>query len=192
MVDEARPPIRARLREKWPEILLEAGSVLFAVLLAFAVDEWRESRANAALAARARSSVLAEVRANANDVRESHKINEALLQRLPADIAKAESGNPGTIAINVHLSQLTTAAWQAAQGTQAIQFMDYDWVIRAAKVYELQRLYIVTQESIVPLVSDIGDPPGPGLRTVQARLTVLHTLGESLLAAYGELQAHSP
>jgi hypothetical protein len=52
--------LRPRLREKLPELLLEAVSVVFAVLLALAVDEWREPRSRNTLAARA--SILEEIR----------------------------------------------------------------------------------------------------------------------------------
>jgi hypothetical protein len=60
-----RPGLRPRLREKLPELLLEAVSVVFAVLLALAVDEWRETRSRNALAARARASILEEIRSPA-------------------------------------------------------------------------------------------------------------------------------
>ena len=60
-VDRSR---RSGLRDKLPELLIEAGSVAFAVLLALFVDQWRENRSNIQLAERAEESIMAEVRNN--------------------------------------------------------------------------------------------------------------------------------
>ena len=38
----ARPHLRDRLREKLPEIVIEAGSVVLALLLALAINQWNE------------------------------------------------------------------------------------------------------------------------------------------------------
>jgi len=65
----ARRPWHEALRAKLPEILLEAASVLVAVLLAFAVDEWRDAREKRQLADRARSTVVAELRVNREELR---------------------------------------------------------------------------------------------------------------------------
>jgi hypothetical protein len=78
----AERSLRPRLREKLPELLLEAASVVFAVLLALAVDEWRETRSRNALAARARASILEEIRGNATELRNTRDNNRALLRHV--------------------------------------------------------------------------------------------------------------
>ncbi len=55
---------RSALRRKLPELLVEGFSVALAVLLALAVDEWRENRSNLELAQRAEASIMAEVGSN--------------------------------------------------------------------------------------------------------------------------------
>src|SRR5262245_21856053 len=85
-VAETRPAapggLGHRLRDKLPELLLEAASVVFAVLLALAVDEWRETQSQKALAARARASILEEIRGNESELRNTRDKNRALLQRI--------------------------------------------------------------------------------------------------------------
>ena len=56
------------LRNKLPSLFLEAFSVVLAVLLALAVDQWREDRANAALAQLAADRIESEVRANRQEL----------------------------------------------------------------------------------------------------------------------------
>lgn len=69
-------------RAELPEVLLEAASVLFAVVCALWVDEWRESRDRIRLAVRATEAVAAEIRANHDEVADNLAANEALLERV--------------------------------------------------------------------------------------------------------------
>jgi hypothetical protein len=190
MTDEPRLPVRTRLREKLPEILLEAGSVVFALLLAYGVDEWRENRANAALAARARAGIEAEIRANQSEVRHNHEAHVKVLAGMPALVKQAEALHEGTvtkgeISVNIGVAQLSTAAWQAAQTTQAMQFLDFDWVRQIAKLYELQRMYAMAQDQVVAQMSELDDPNlAPPLRRVQGKLHLLVDVENSLLRGY--------
>src|SRR5689334_4619331 len=71
-----------RLREKLPEILIEAASVVVAVLLAFAVDEWRDARAKREVAERAKRSIVSELQANRDELSRSFGENAAHLRDL--------------------------------------------------------------------------------------------------------------
>src|SRR5262245_21855151 len=82
-----------RLRDKLPELLLEAASVVFAVLLALAVDEWRETKSQKALAARARASILEEIRGNESELRDARDKNHALMQRIEEALLRVKQ-NP--------------------------------------------------------------------------------------------------
>jgi hypothetical protein len=191
--------VRGRLREKLPELLLEAGSVVFAVLLALGVDEWRERRNQEALAERARVSILEEIRANREELRNTREANRALLQKIEAALprlaedpgARLEEGSDVQLAINYQLALLSSAAWQTAQMTQAAHFIDYDWVTRVSRVYDQQALYLTSQSGIVELISSLAemeqDDPHRMFTIMLHRLRINLDLQEALLAEYGEI-----
>ena len=66
-----RPALGRRIAERLPEILIEALFTLVAVVLAFAVEEWREERELDGLAAEARGAILQEVTRNRDELMES-------------------------------------------------------------------------------------------------------------------------
>jgi hypothetical protein len=53
-----RASLGMRIAERLPEIMIEALFMLVAVVLAFAVEEWREERELDGLAAQARGAIL--------------------------------------------------------------------------------------------------------------------------------------
>jgi hypothetical protein len=151
-----RPRVRDQLRAKLPEILLEAASVVLAVLLALAVDQWREARSNRELAARARRSIVAELDANRRELEGSFEANQRALEQLRRTLDALEA-HPDMkdmqVQLGVSLAELSDAAWQTARSTQAPQFLDFDWLIRVARIYERQALYESTQRQMLDHVS---------------------------------------
>lgn len=184
-------PLRHRLRDKLPELLLEAASVLLAVLLALAVDEWRESRSREALADRARASILEEVRANSAELRSTRDDNAALLKRLEQDLLRIKSGEKLELEINFQIALLSSAAWQTAQMTQATHFMDYDWVARISRLYDLQALYVTSQSGLVDRINAIPefveDDPRRMLSIMIQRVRGVLDIQDALLKAYDEI-----
>lgn len=190
--------LKGRLREKLPELLLETGSVVFAVLLALGVDEWRERRNQEALAERARASILEEIRANREDLRSSREPNRALLRKIEAALprlaedpgARIEEGSDVQLAVTFQVALLSSAAWQTAQMTQAAHFLDFDWVTRVSRVYDQQALYLTNQSGIVELISSMAeieeDDPHRMFTIIAHRLRVNLAMQEELLEQYGK------
>ena len=187
-----RPRLRDHLRSKLPEIALEAFSVVLAILLAFAVDEWREERGHRAMAERARQTIIRELRANRDELKGSYAGNEQVLLRLQREIADLEAGTGQSVSATMHLSQLSSAAFQAAQTTQAIQFVDFEWLVRVGRVYELQKTYVVAQDAALEEVSIAsgvlagGAKPVMVMQRVRSRILTSQQLAQGLLAAYAE------
>ena len=188
------PParLRTRIRQKLPEILIEAGSIVLALLLAFAVDEWRERRSQLALAEHARQAILAELDANRKELRGTYAANAETLKGIPNQIAAlGNAANPdGQIGVGMNLSQLSAAALQAAQNAQAAQFLDFDWLVRVGRTYELQRTYVVAQDSVLIEVGGVagaiaaGAHPRVVLQGLESRLGTLQDLADGLLVSY--------
>jgi len=175
----------ARIRPKLPEILIEAISVVCAVLLALAVDEYREDRQNASRAARARESILAELRTNREALRRGLNSHRKSL----AEIAPEEDLGPGSktlLKLGFVWHGLSSAAWQSAQNTQTMNHMDYHWLIRTAAVYENQFMYSRHQEDLFRQmgVAVVEPDKRVGARMVRGRLYMLLQAAESLVRTY--------
>lgn len=181
--------LRLRLRDKLPELILEAASVVFAVLLALAVDQWRDTRAEQRHAERAQAAIVHELRSNASEVEEMLGRNRLGVERLRAAIAAAESGDQ--LELNYQLAELSSAAWESARLTGAASELELDWLIEVARIYELQELYADGQRQIVERIATLGEAIAEGeatavLRGLAGRAEGLLELSSALLGRYRE------
>jgi hypothetical protein len=186
----ARPSLRERLTEKLPEILIEAGSVVIALLLALALNGWNEDREIRQRADAARAAILAELGENRQEIDDARPKLKEIVEKLTAVI---EDKAPATheLNINLGLSLLSSAAWRAALATQASQTIDFAWLTRVAKVYELQENYIRVQGAAVDQLSSI--PADHGLsgkqvaQSLVARISALSQLADGLSRSYDDV-----
>ena len=142
----------AALRRKLPEIAVEAVMVVFAVFAAFGVEEWREERQLRRFAAVARSAVETELVENLEEFRTVGPVLDALTAQLDELLQAARSGSVALheeLNLGVRMPRTSTAAWRAAQGSQAAPYFDYDWVIHVARVYELYEGYTDVRRQVV-------------------------------------------
>ncbi|HZP67973.1 MAG TPA: hypothetical protein VFB32_16840, partial [Rudaea sp.] len=120
-------PLRRRLAEKLPEILIEAGSVFLALLLALAASAWHEYREDTERAAQARSAILAELAEN----RREYARSAAAVSHVLADLQAAvgDEAKTNKMSVDIPLALLSQAAWRTAQTTRAFRDIDYAWMI---------------------------------------------------------------
>jgi hypothetical protein len=182
------------LRQKVPQLALEAASVVFAVLVALAVDEWREDRQNRELAERALVAVVAEIEGNRDELMSSLEANRAL-----ADVVTEAAGDsvlPDDFNVNYEYSLLSTAAWETAQVSRATQFLPLERVQRLARLYNLQELFEVSQGGVMEFILGVGEVaettperiPGllrPRLSNAVGMQDLLVTVYDSTLVALG-------
>jgi len=187
-----------RLREKLPELLLEAGSVVLAVLLALGVDEWRENRARRALAGRVQESIVREIRANSERLARVRKSNASRIENINAQIKALEGKTPvSELIVYIDLAQLSGAAWQAAQSTEALQLLTFTWLVDVASTYEAQRLVADTQRDVVSRIGNVAPANTQAqrlteMRHVASRMSVLMMLSQQLADAYDEALKTAP
>ncbi len=127
-------------------LIFEFISVSFAVLIALLVNQWREDHNNGKLAEKAIYNIKQELQEN-KDVMDilipSHK---SILSNIDSIIGRKEKYNStvdSSISINVTL--ISSSAWEMAEITNAIFYLDFDDANKMAKVYNLQSYY----ESII-------------------------------------------
>jgi type II secretory pathway component PulM len=184
-----RPVLRERLRDKLPEILIEAASVVLALLLALAVNEWHERRQENERALDARRAILAELRANSAEIRSSRAALKDIVQTLRGALDDSKPA-ANKLKIDLGISLLSAAAWRAALATQASQRIDFDWITRIAKVYELQDNFLRVQNAAIDQLNAVpSDSSADGRQiasTLLPRFRALDQFAQGLAANYAE------
>ncbi len=174
-----------------PGILAEVVSVIFAVLVALAVDEWWEERENTAMADRMVDAIAEEIRGNRAELLDAGGPGgqEDVTADLGSAIATLREGRePQTVQVDWDVALLSSGAWEAARVSGATQHMELDRLIALAQLYELQRLYADVQDDLVSLIADIPagmeQAPVQTLLSVQSRFTVAADLRDNLATLY--------
>lgn len=182
-------PLPGPTRRSFRSLASEAAMVVFAVLVALAVDAWWEDRQNHELAERVRASVEAEIRANLADLESTAEDLASKRSALADALADVRAGRPASLDLDFEIPDVSTAAWRAAQVTQAAPYLDYAWVIEVSRAYQSQSLYDDVQRQ---LIATLARPPGEDggeawISALAGQVSVLMQLQEELEAAYREL-----
>jgi hypothetical protein len=182
--------LRHRLREKLPEILIEAASVVVALLLALALNGWNENRQVRERAATARAAILAEPGENRREINEAQPKRKAIVDSLNAALAK-DAPPSHEMQVNLGVSLLSAAAWHAALATDATQTIDFARMTRVAKVYEVQESYLHVQSQAMDQLGSIPADPTLGGPKIAAslvpRLSMLSQLADGLAKSYDDI-----
>ncbi len=129
-------------------VLLEIISVVFAVLLALGVNEWRKNLENEQLSRQALVNIVLEIEANKSDIVNGlaeHKQLSTYLDSTLKAYKEVEKGESNAVKKSFRFSYehsvLNSTAWNSAQITQAVKFMDYETISALSTIYELQAIY---------------------------------------------------
>lgn len=109
----------------WGLLSVEALLVVLSVLLALALNSWREGRANEALALRSLQGVMDEADVNCSRIRLFHEYHR--------EVADREREPEG-----IQVGLIRNDAWQSAQSTGAAAYVDYDIAAIIGKVHASQ------------------------------------------------------
>lgn len=121
--------------------LVEVFSVVFAVLLALGVNEWREANNNEALASEAFSKVVQEIRGNKSMIDEILLNHKNIIAEIDTVIAKLNRKSDIVGFGDIIFETPSRTAWDAAVLTTAVNYLDYDKVEKITSVYSTQRIY---------------------------------------------------
>jgi len=177
------------MRRKLPELVLEAAMIFFAVMLALAAEEWREQKDRIELADRALRSVIEEVRSNLDELETTGVRNTERLESASAILAELEAGrDQGDADVGLEVALLSSAAWQSAQMSQAVQYLDFDVMRDLSEVYEIQDLFDRVQAGAVDNMTEMmrtaEQDPVAAVRQGVISLSVLSDLHGSLMEVY--------
>lgn len=174
------------LRAKAPELVLEAVSVVLAVLVALGVDEWRESKDRMEMADRATEGVIAELESNRAELYDSMEENQGVLQAVRE--ARRADELPDEFDLNYEYPLLSDASWETARMTQATQFMPLEQVRQLAGLYELQTLFERSRDDVMDFILNagtiVGDGPEQIPRLIYPKLNNAVGMQQLLITAY--------
>jgi hypothetical protein len=166
----------------------EVVSVVFAVLVALALDEWWEDRENAADARASLVAIAREMRENREELADGETADIAgMMERLDSAIAIFERGEtPEGASVNWDLALLSSAAWETAQLNRATTYIDLNRVVELAQVYEFQRYYSRIQDDLFDAISGLraGEGIADELRGLRSRMATAQGLRGNLRSLY--------
>ncbi len=142
-----------------PSLFLEIVSIIIAVLLALAVNEWRETRSNNRLADTALMNIQEEIAENKRLFDTILPRHEALLDTLLDVDEKIKSGELSEDDDRADLEFVPLfvqdTAWQTALATQALIHMPYETVKVLSAVYTFQESYTRVTDHFIKSVFEI-------------------------------------
>lgn len=138
-------------RIPWLQLGIEALLVVLSVLLALALNSWRQSANNEDLAQQAVRTIQAEVMANREEVRERLAYHESLLDSLKS---RPQQG------IALRAAFVQNDAWDTAQATQASAHLDFDVAAQASRIHGLQTAYVDVFLTSAVMTIYQGENPG--------------------------------
>jgi len=119
-------------RIPWAQLVIEAVLVILSVVLALALNSWRENTVNDDLAKQAVRNIRTEVEANWERVKERIQYHKALRDSLQENPEMGVALKPAFI---------QNDAWETAQAMQAAAHIDFEVAAQASKIHGLQEMY---------------------------------------------------
>lgn len=164
-----------------PRLAVESVVVVFSILLALVVNEWRQEAEREDRRERATAAIRAELLHNYREVREVHPYHGRLADTLMALAgAGAGSADPGVRPRGwIRNADVVRAAWEAAGASGATSDLPYGALLALSRAYEEQAAFRRQKESLAEAVVGMAldrDSPLSLLENPGGMALVLNTL----------------
>ncbi len=167
--------MRSKSTPVWlPRVLFESLLITVSILLALALDEWREDRQNAENIQKALSNFVSEIRQNKATIDDAAPFNQGLRHVLSK---RQEVRNIESVTHFVNIIEsyspvvLRSTAWDTALATGSFSKMDYSLVSALSLTYGLQNRY---QELNRTGMSELSSPQN--LTAERLNITVYNSI----------------
>lgn len=126
-----------------PRVLVESALIVFSVLFALVLNEWRQSRAEQAGLEQAAAAIRAELQENRELVQEALQYHTRLADSFTASVQSGAAAPDLTVIDRglLHPGRVLRTAWGSAQSTGATSRMDYATILKLSTAYALQEEY---------------------------------------------------
>lgn len=121
--------------------LVEVFSVVFAVLLALGVNQWREATNNEDLATEAFKKVIQEIKSNNNRLDEVLLNHNCIITEIDTVISRLKRESDVVGFGDIIFETPSRTSWDAAVLTTAVNYLDYNQVEKITSVYSTQKVY---------------------------------------------------
>jgi hypothetical protein len=159
-------PLRGRLNERLPEILIEAASVVIALLLAVGANAWHEHSRQVSLSHHARAAIRAEIASNRSRLQATRASIKTALKKTRAALSSRDRNDQKQFALPYRPLLPSAAAWQIARDAGAIRAFNYKQMLKLAGTYELQDMFMRAQRRVLypPAPVSVPGMQKPGSR----------------------------
>jgi hypothetical protein len=127
-----------------PRVIFESALITVSILLALALDEWREDREDVQTVEQALSNFLSEIEQNKARVDDAGPFNRGLRNVLDRHLQEDDIGSVKefiSIVESYNPVVLQSTAWDTALATGSVTKMDYSLVSALSLTYGLQNRY---------------------------------------------------
>ena len=172
---------RRSFRSTLPELAVQAVLVVFAVVVALAVEDWWNERELQEFADRARTAVVTEISANLEEYRSTGPALKSMAARL-TEVVREEDISLLNRSLSFTLPEFSSSAWRTAQSSQAAQRFDYDWVIQVSRAHEVHDYYSSIADRLIDAMSEIigRDPTIEHVEAIYGHVLILSELHEQV------------
>jgi hypothetical protein len=130
--------------QSWlPKVLFESVLIVFGVLVALGVDEWREQRAAVRRAQEALAAITAEIQSNRDAAQRASQFHAEIKKRLQVFAEAKQLPDTRTMTNGVFQpATLLENAWVTARTTGALDQLPFDLILLLSRIYEGQSEYM--------------------------------------------------
>ncbi len=139
-----------------PRVVVESALIVFSVLFALVLNEWREDATSRSEARVAAAAIRTEIAENARQVAASADYHEALVQSLLASEASGQT-TPDLDAMPYGLfrpARVVSTAWDSAQSAELTAGMSYETLLEISTLHAQQAEYVAINQVIAQSVYD--------------------------------------
>ncbi|HEX8281672.1 MAG TPA: hypothetical protein VF551_09855 [Chthoniobacterales bacterium] len=162
----------SRIRRWLPRALFEALLIVVSILVALAVDEWRDHRARSARADEARAIFAHEIESNRALLQSpSYLPHHSRLQAEYQELTSAGSDQPGSLfESGVHPAPLRDAAWRSFSASSTLADFAPDEILVLSDLYRAQQdLERLNANFLAQFMAPRADRETPAYRRDEAR-----------------------
>jgi hypothetical protein len=128
------------IRNSVVTLTIQILSIVFSILLALSLNDWKESRNNRQLALATLKNFRQEIAANRKAVETALRDQRTFLEALKIQTAQAGAVKERAIVLpEINMPDILTTAWETAIVTKATVHIDYEMVSKLSELYLQQR-----------------------------------------------------
>ena len=151
--------LQYKFTKRIPDILLESFFIVVALLLALALDQWRDEQKGLELAKNAKTAIYAELTDNKKKLEDKRIAHEKILETINLYIQQAEAkpSNANELEFEYTMVLISNSAWNSAKMTQVVQSFSFKEITNFSQMYQMQDLYLTNQDKIIDKVMEMGE-----------------------------------